>query len=90
MLSRVTGVQWRKAHLYKGLPILSRKEFYVISKSDPDFLRLYIQWKDHKYDQKFTPSINRIDSSIGYENFNLEWITHSENSRLGSLSKRFS
>lgn len=87
MLSRVTGIQLKKAHLYKGLSILPRQEFYVISLSDPDYLRLFIEWKDSGYDRQLTPSINRIDATLGYENFNVEWITHSENSRLGAISR---
>jgi hypothetical protein len=87
MLSRVTGIQKNKAHLYKGLPILSRKEFYAISRSDPDFLRLFIDWREARHDKKLTPSINRIDSALGYLNYNIEWLTLSENSRLGAFSR---
>lgn len=87
MQSRVTGIQKKKFHLYKGLPILSRAEFYSISRSDPDFLRLFIDWKATRHAQRLTPSINRIDSREGYLNYNIEWITHSENSRLGALAR---
>lgn len=87
MLSRVLGIQRRKAHLYYGLPILSREEFYVISKSDPDYNRLFIEWKDSGFDHRLTPSINRIDSHEGYLIHNVEWVTHSENSRMGALSR---
>lgn len=87
MQSRVTGVQWKKAHLYKGLSILPRESFYDWSKKNKDFWTLFEEWEINDYDRKLTPSINRIDSSIGYELNNMEWITHSENSRLGHLSR---
>jgi hypothetical protein len=87
MLSRVTGVQKHKAHLYSGLPILSRQEFYAISRTDPDFLRLFIDWRAARYNKKLTPSINRIHSTLGYLNYNIEWLTLSDNSRLGAFSR---
>lgn len=87
MESRVTGIQWKKAHLYKGLDLLPREQFYDWAKNNSAFNLLYINWKKSGYDRKITPSINRIDSSLGYLYNNIEWITHSENSRLGAVSK---
>lgn len=87
MQSRVTGVQKKKAHLYKGLSLLDRQDFYDLSKNDWRFFELWLDWIKSDYDRKLTPSVNRIDSSRGYEPDNIEWITHSENSRLGAMSR---
>ena len=87
MLSRVSGVQWRKEHLYGGLSILPREEFYKWAKKSRKLKRLFKEWKDSGYKRKICPSVNRIDSSKGYQLGNMEWITHSENSRLGNISR---
>lgn len=86
MRSRVSGIQHFKAHLYKGLEVLSRKDFYEWAKANKDFQRLYRQWVATGYDRKLTPSINRIDTTKGYVPGNMEWLTHSMNSALGAKS----
>lgn len=86
MLSRIKGVVKHKAHLYDGLTILSRDQFLEFSKSDPEFNRLFDAWQESGRDQKLVPSPDRMDSSKGYELWNIEWTTNSENSRRGALS----
>lgn len=87
MLSRVSGIQKKKAHLYKDKDILSKEEFYVFSYNDELFNLLFDSWTKAEYPRKYTPSIDRIDTSIGYTKENIQWITHSENSRKGAKSK---
>ena len=88
MESRVKGIQWRKAHLYadKSLDI-SRDEFYSWSLADEMYNQLYDAWGASGYSRKLSPSVDRIDSTKGYCLDNIRWVTHSENSRLGSISK---
>lgn len=88
MESRVTGVQKLKAHLYKNLTLLDRKTFYKWAKESETFRQLFETWVANGYKRKLAPSVDRIDSSKGYELPNMEWVTHSENSRRGSLSQR--
>jgi len=88
MLSRITGVQKQKYHLYKNLTILDKEIFYKWSLENKDFIKLYKNWEQNNYNRKLCPSINRIDSNNGYQLDNMEWITHSENSRLGALSQK--
>jgi len=85
MNRRVRG--YVKSHLYRGLYILDRQDFYTWSRSSEDYILLYNNWVSSEYDRKLSPSIDRIDSSKGYYLSNMRWITHSENSRLGSLNK---
>lgn len=88
MQSRVKGILKNKSHLYEGLPLLSKKEFYEWSLSpDVGFTRLLAKYKASNYDHKQAPSIDRIDSNLGYTLDNMRWMTHSENSKLGALSK---
>lgn len=87
MLSRVTGVQKKKSHLYEGLPILSKIDFQNWAISNRELKNLYNNWVSRNYDRRLTPSIDRIDSSDGYVFGNIRWLTHSENSSLGGKNK---
>lgn len=85
MLSRVQGRV--KPHLYKGLPILPKEEFYRWAIRDHAFVHLFRVWKEHGYDRRLTPSINRVDSREGYVLSNIEFLTNSANSSLGARSQ---
>lgn len=87
MKSRVEGILKPKSHLYEGLPILSKEDFYDWSLSDESYLSLHRDWVDSGYEKKLSPSIDRKDSSLGYVVGNIRWLTHSENSRLGSKNR---
>ena len=87
MKSRISGVQKEKYHLYVGKELLDKDEFYEWAKSNDTFLVLFDEYKKNEYDRRLAPSVDRVDSSKGYELSNMEFVTHSENSRRGSLSK---
>lgn len=84
MLSRTQGLV--KPHLYKGLGILDKEAFYEWSLNDVAFNRLFRVWAQSGYDRKLSPSVNRIDPSEGYTITNIEWVTHSVNSAMGSYN----
>lgn len=88
MKSRCTGIQHKKAHLYLGKELLCKEDFYSWTKTDKSFNELFEYWERNGYDRKLTPSIDRIDSSIGYVMGNIRWITHSENSRLSNKKRK--
>lgn len=79
MLSRVTGVLKKKAHLYEGKDILDKDHFYHWSKSSnfPSLLKAY---QESGWEPRMAPSIDRKDPELGYVDGNIRWITHSENS----------
>jgi hypothetical protein len=87
MKSRVSGIQKLKSHLYLGKELLPKEEFYKFSLDSKDFHNLFEVWEKSNYDRKLTPSIDRINSDLGYLLVNIRWITHSENSRLGSIKR---
>lgn len=89
MLSRVSGVLESKSHLYEGLSILDKECFYRWSETDENFNKLFGAWEKSGYDTRLSPSIDRIDSSAGYSLDNMRWLTHGENSRLGSVSRHY-
>lgn len=88
MLSRVTGVQSAKFHLYRGKSLLPKSEFMQWAVASPEFHALFAAWEASGYDRKLAPSVDRVNSAIGYEIGNMEWVTHSENSRRGASGKR--
>ena len=83
MESRVKGIQKKKQHLYVGKSILPREQFYEWAKSSEEFYKLYSDWVHSDYDRKLAPTVDRINPELGYELSNMQWLTHSENSRRG-------
>lgn len=88
MESRITGVQKAKYHLYEGKELLSREDFYSWALINKDFHSLFNAYELSSYDRKLCPSVDRIDSKFGYQISNMQFITHSENSRRGAIGKR--
>jgi hypothetical protein len=80
MKSRVTGIQHKKAHLYKGKELLNKEAFYAWSKRSKKLKLLWAAWLKSNYDRRLCPTVDRIDSSLGYTIDNMQWITHAENS----------
>lgn len=85
MTGRVKGNV--KPHLYKGLDILPREDFYAWALKDSTFTDMLTVYAATGYDQRFAPSIDRIDTKEGYVIGNIRWLTHSENSSLGGQNK---
>lgn len=87
MQSRVMGIQKLKAHLYKNKSLLSRKDFYEWSVGNMQFHKLWSVWVNNNHDRKLCPSVDRINSLKGYILKNMEWVTHSENSKRGAINR---
>lgn len=88
MLSRVRGIQKSKLHIYFGLPILSKYDFYEWALNDPVYIDLWEAWTASGHEHKLTPSIDRINPDEGYELYNMRWLTHSKNSSLSNKNRR--
>lgn len=86
MRQRVEGRN-AKSHAYENMSILPRDEFIAWSLTDSAYNGLYDVWVASNYDKRVTPSIDRIDSTVGYVPGNLRWITLSANSKLGCASR---
>ena len=86
MESRILGIQSAKHHLYRGKELLSREEFYEWAMASHEFHRLFREWEESGYQMRLAPSVDRIDSQRGYTPDNMQWVTHSENSRRGATS----
>ena len=88
MKSRTCGVQKMKAHLYLGLSLIDKEPFYEWALNSDEFHVMFATWETANYDRKLTPTVDRINSSIGYELHNMQWLTHSQNSIKGNHAKR--
>lgn len=88
MLSRITGVQKKKHHLYKDKEIFNKEEFYSWAENHPAYKSLYSNYIANNYDQRLAPSCDRVNPDIGYRIDNLEWVTHGENSRRSSVTRK--
>lgn len=87
MQSRIDGVQKQKYHLYQGKTLLDRIIFYDWALPNEEFNRLFEIWEKSGYERKLAPSVDRINSDLGYFLENMEFVTMSENSRRGSVSQ---
>ena len=86
MFGRVSGKI--KPHLYAGKDILPKEDFYLWANNPENgFMELFEKYVETGFDQRFAPSIDRIDTSKGYIIGNIRWITHSLNSSLGAKNK---
>ena len=88
MKLRVEGRQGKYASkdnkYYLGKPIVSKDVFLLWAKNHRDFLRLYKQYVAARFDRKLSPSVNRIDSNLGYTLDNMEWVTTSQNCSMAA------
>jgi hypothetical protein len=87
MKKRVRGGDKNKVHLYRNLEIMSKEEFQEWVLNNKNYKVQFKIWEESGYQIKQTPSIDRIDSSKGYVIGNVRIISHSENSRLGAISR---
>ncbi len=80
MLGRTRGLTTRSNHLYKGLPICKKEDFYKWSmEKDSGFLNLLENYKESGFERSLAPSVDRIDKYQGYLLENMRWLTISEN-----------
>lgn len=83
---RVTTFDKKRPNYYQ-LPICTREEFFFRFLKDRVFLRLWRLWRRKQYKRKHAPSIDRIDNTKGYLIENLQFISHSDNSKKDSSYK---
>lgn len=88
MMGRVKGEAWYKCvYLWAGKEILNKNEFYEWAINDNEFHRLFDQWEKSGYERKLCPSVDRIDSSLGYVMGNMEWVTFLVNATRGAWKR---
>lgn len=84
MKKRTTTVCDRQYGAY-GKPILSKEEYIAwFNQNRKDFNALYKEWADANFIKRLSPSIDRIDNSIGYIASNMQWLSFSDNAAKGN------
>jgi len=88
MKRRVEGkCSKRHRKYYEGKKILNKIEFMEWSINSQEFNDLFDKYEASGYKRKFAPSVDRLNSKIGYVLSNIEWVTQSENSRRASINR---
>lgn len=92
MIRRCNPQNKEKQIYYYGVKVLIPKEkFFAWSINQSDYVQIYKNWKNNKYNRRLSPSIDRIDSDLHYSLDNIRWLTLSNhatitnNKRWGNL-----
>lgn len=67
----------------EGKGLMSREEFFEWCKdfeNMQDFLTIYFEWASKGFPRDLSPSVDRIDSKLGYVAGNLQWLSFYDNS----------
>lgn len=68
-----------------GMAYLSKEEFMTwASENMQQFMHFYNQWVNSGFDTRYMPSVDRVNSKLGYIPSNMQWLSKSENSIKGS------
>lgn len=71
-----------------GMDYLTKDEYDKWCNQTMDsFMSIYNKWKDSGFNTSLQPSIDRIDSKLGYIPSNMQWMTKSENSSKGNKDR---
>lgn len=87
MKSRVLGIN-DKSGRYTGKSILPKAAFYEWALGSDEFHRLWAAYVAAGFDRELAPSVDRVDSSRGYDLDNIRWITTHANS-MGGIESRY-
>jgi hypothetical protein len=69
-----------------GKSLLTKEEFIeLVNKNKIKCLKLYIIWRNNNFNNNFTPSVDRKDSSIGYTKENITFLPTQENRYKATL-----
>lgn len=73
----------------EGKGIMSRQEFFEWCKDFDNlnvFIAIYFDWAFNGFNRWDSPSIDRIDSEIGYVAGNIQWLSYSENCKKNNIN----
>lgn len=79
MKSRISGSHKTHIKYYVGKGLLTKEEFYQWIYNHPKFDTLFLAYQESGYDKMLSPSVDRIDSSKGYEINNIRLVAFVDN-----------
>ena len=85
MRRRVMG-QDEHGHIYKGLPLLPREDFYEWVKTQKELPAMFDAYEKSGWAWALCPSIDRVNPKNGYVIGNMRFITMKENADAGRIN----
>lgn len=76
MYNGMVGRSKRRGH---ALPAYDKYEFQKWLENQPNYKTLYNNWKEHNWNENYSPSIDRINNYIGYTLDNIQLTTREAN-----------
>ena len=87
-MKRRIGGNCSAPHLYRGKFLPDRSDFLSFARSNKSLRRLHDAWKREGYVQSLTPTPHRKDSKLGYELYNVQFMTFGDNMREASKLRK--
>jgi hypothetical protein len=88
MRGRIEGHSYYPgAYMWAGKELLPKDDFYNWAMANKDFHRLWNVWVKSGYERKLCPSVDRIESAIGYTIENMQFVTFSVNCKRGANNR---
>lgn len=87
MKSRVEGRSTNRSHSF-GKELLSKEDFIKWCTSEPHFIIfmvIYMDWVRSGFNLMFAPSVDRVNSKLGYTADNMQWLTFVENCEKNNI-----
>lgn len=88
MKRRVNSTNPEHKYWFKKEILLKSEFITLINLNKLKCLRLYVNWKINNFNKNLTPSVDRINSNIGYTKTNITFIPTQEN-RYKAVLKRW-
>ncbi len=79
MKRRINSKDFYRHKYYIGLELVDRDLFKRWCKDNKKLKKLHQIWEQNNYDQKYTPSIDRLNPNLGYTLDNIDWCSVSDN-----------
>lgn len=80
IISRCEGGHKNRTYRVEGMKYLTKEQYEQWWLENIDtFLDCYKQWQSSGFQNKYAPSIDRIDNSKGYTPENMQWLIFTDN-----------
>lgn len=84
IVDRCTNPRCRNAHIYYGLTYPKKEVFYEWAMASKEFHSLFRKYARSGYQRRLSPSVDRIDDSLGYDLTNIQWLPNYLNAAKGT------